>query len=314
MNANPLPGKSISGDALAQFARSGKLYAVLDACDAPSVLRKIQELPQDQVTCLYINQAEEDFSSFAPYLCRVDSALFAWAHEAAAQTGGGIFAISDAEQSVLHKHLRRFLLVTDPDGEEMYFRFYDPRVLPKFLAVCTLAERRDLFGPILAFGVINEGVITLLQEDAGPLPETAAPRPSRVGFFQVRPEHMKAFSQEGERAFEGRVVDHLRQFHSDCAAPFSDETLVVMTRTGIARARRYGLISEADLTAFVAIMFKTAPNFDRHPFIQDVLTDRKILPGDKINALVKRVPDFVWEEAARRYDITAWNMPSKETA
>jgi hypothetical protein len=38
-------------------------------------------------------------------------------------------------------------MVEDARGKEMYFRFYDPRVLRVFLPTCTAQEAQDFFGP-----------------------------------------------------------------------------------------------------------------------------------------------------------------------
>ncbi len=57
----------------------------------------------------------------------------------------GIFAVAPTNLEALRKHFRRFLKVEDPDGKEMLFRFYDPRVLPTFLttAVEAVDKLRD---------------------------------------------------------------------------------------------------------------------------------------------------------------------------
>jgi len=41
--------------------------------------------------------------------------------------------------------------VQDAKGKDMYFRFYDPRVLRVFLPTCTPEELSDFFGPIAGF-------------------------------------------------------------------------------------------------------------------------------------------------------------------
>jgi|SRR5579871_778576 len=312
MNPNSRPKQTLNQEELLQFARSERLYAVLDACDCPELLEKIPTLPEDQVSCLYSNQAEEDFSAFAPYLFEVDTVLLDWVYHIAAQKGGGVFVVSSANHDTLRKHLRRFLLVLAPNGEEMYFRYYDPRVLPQFLAVCTEPERRDLFGPVLAFGVITEGEILLLPEWPGPLPETTPPRIVRTGLFQTRPDHLRAFTDEGERAFEYRLAEHLRENHGNLVKAFPDNILIELVRRGIARGRCYKLLAEKDLTAFVAIMFEIAPNFDSHPHIHHVLTDRRLSSVAKMDVLFKRVPDAIWEEAKRSCDLMAWLEPGKE--
>src|SRR4029079_19236275 len=122
MNADPPPKKIVSRKELAGFAASGRLYAVLHACDSPGVLEKSADLPENVGSCLYSNEAEEDFSSFAPYLFSVAADPLDWAGQTAAQEGGGIFVLTGADHDTLPQHLRRFLLALAPNGEEMYFR------------------------------------------------------------------------------------------------------------------------------------------------------------------------------------------------
>ncbi len=47
--------------------------------------------------------------------------------------------------------------------EELYFRFYDPRVLRVFLPVCTHEEAAQLLGPLSCFLMENDKADTLLQ-------------------------------------------------------------------------------------------------------------------------------------------------------
>ncbi len=46
----------------------------------------------------------------------------------------------------LHKHFRKFLKVTTESQQELYFRFYDPRVLRVFLPTCDATQIREFFG------------------------------------------------------------------------------------------------------------------------------------------------------------------------
>ena len=48
----------------------------------------------------------------------------------------------------MYKHFRKFLIVQAEDGMELYFRFYDPRVLRIFLPTCTRNQLIEFFGPV----------------------------------------------------------------------------------------------------------------------------------------------------------------------
>ncbi|MEO6670262.1 MAG: DUF4123 domain-containing protein [Ferruginibacter sp.] len=48
-------------------------------------------------------------------------------------------------------HFRRFLIIKTDDKRELYFRFYDPRVLKIFLPTCDKNQILEFFGPVESF-------------------------------------------------------------------------------------------------------------------------------------------------------------------
>jgi hypothetical protein len=131
------------------------LFAVLDSCDEPQVLSKLEELGPEK-TCLYSGKAVVKYQGFAPYLVEVDDDLLAWIVSNLSERPWGIFMLTAATLAELRKHLRRFLLVKMPDDRTAYFRFYDPRVIPTFLESCDPPETAAFFGPINRFVVPDE--------------------------------------------------------------------------------------------------------------------------------------------------------------
>jgi len=136
-------------------ANPGTLYAVLDACDEPRVPEKVGELA-DRAVSLYRGSAERDYWALAPYLVVVDTELLDWIAEHLWGDPWGIFVITEADLPALRKHFRRFLIVLGPNGNQLYFRFYDPRVLGSFLEACTDEEAEQIFGAVMAFLVQAE--------------------------------------------------------------------------------------------------------------------------------------------------------------
>jgi hypothetical protein len=65
--------------------------------------------------------------------------------------------VTEAPFEELRKHLRRFLIVNGEDGEELYFRFYDPRVFRAFLPACVTEEKTSFFGPVTDFLAESQG-------------------------------------------------------------------------------------------------------------------------------------------------------------
>lgn len=137
---------------LERHAESGRLYAVLDACDAPAVPVLAEGLGPEHCLSLYRGDAEEKYWDIAPYLARVEPGpTFDWITQFSATEGWGILAVASCSFDQLRRHLRQFLKVRGPDGRQLYFRFYDPLVLAPFLATCTDEQLIQLFGPVESF-------------------------------------------------------------------------------------------------------------------------------------------------------------------
>ena len=143
---------SVTLDDLRQLAGEQRLYAVLDACDAPAILAKVHELGPLRALCLYRGEIAPEILEVAPYLVRVDAMLLQWLVGTVWSEPWGIFVVAKLEPEAVRKHLRKFLMVKDLDGDPMYFRYYDPRVLPPFLASCTREELDRMLGDMSAFG------------------------------------------------------------------------------------------------------------------------------------------------------------------
>lgn len=153
------------------------VYAVLDACDEPSVPPRMEELGERAVS-LYRGTADAEYSAIAPYLAALDRKLLNWILATVADKPWGFLMEAHVELHELRKHLRRFLTVEDPDGKQIYFRYYDPRVLPVFLHSCLPAEASTFYGPIKRFFVCDESGAwqALARNGAHPLPSRAARR------------------------------------------------------------------------------------------------------------------------------------------
>jgi hypothetical protein len=137
---------------LHQLASQHRLYAVLDACDAPAVPPKAKELGEENAVSLYRGEAEEEYWAIAPYLIRADSSALDWIANSLWEQPWGIFVVAEANLETLRTHFRKFLTVRLPDGEKVYFRFYDPRVIKQFLPTCNHAELAEFFGSVQKFG------------------------------------------------------------------------------------------------------------------------------------------------------------------
>jgi hypothetical protein len=128
------------------------LYAILDSARDPLVLAVLFQCDQEYQS-LYEGPEGEELSVVAPYLVRLpkDSPLLEVVARTSWGKSWGVFFTSDSPFAEVRKHLRYFLMVKLPEGKQVYFRFYDPRVLRVYLPTCTADEMRSFFGPIKCF-------------------------------------------------------------------------------------------------------------------------------------------------------------------
>lgn len=128
------------------------LYALLDAAREPSVLKVILESKEEHQS-LYEGPQGAQLAHFAPYLIRVpqESALLDTLVQQAWSKSWGVFVTCDMPLKELRTHFRHFLTVKLPDGSQVYFRYYDPRVLRLFLPTCFPEETTQFFGPVKHF-------------------------------------------------------------------------------------------------------------------------------------------------------------------
>ena len=103
--------------------------------------------------CLYSGPLAPALEMAAPYLVQLDhnSDETRRLIELSWGKSWGVFLRSDTNMTKLRRHLREFLIVRDPQGRRMAFRYYDPRVLRIYLPTCVSEELRTIFGPIECF-------------------------------------------------------------------------------------------------------------------------------------------------------------------
>jgi hypothetical protein len=148
------------------FGNASHVWAVLDADHCPQLLPMLQRTGAEHVCLLgpHISPAE---ARRAPHLVRVDVAgeladwlLSGWG------LALGIYALSRAPLRVLREHFRSFLVVEDPAGQPLFFRYYDPRVLGVYLPTLNAAEAATVFGPVQAYVIEEENTGAALRFSA----------------------------------------------------------------------------------------------------------------------------------------------------
>lgn len=144
-------------------------FLILDAARMESEMETARALNPDFVS-LYRGEPEETLASVAPYLFSFNNGteFENWYFANGWGDAWGVLVVANEEMRALHKHFRRFLMVKTEDGEELYFRFYDPRVLRIFLPTCDREQLKEFFGPVDYYLCEDEdpeyGIVFSLQD------------------------------------------------------------------------------------------------------------------------------------------------------
>jgi hypothetical protein len=137
------------------------LMALIDAIKDARVLELLRAAGEEYQS-LYTS---EQNAALAPYLvCLPPHSVLlkqmieqGWGHE------WGVYFTCSLSLSKLREYFRTFLMVTMPDGMELFSRFYDPGFFRSFLETCTAAEADKFFGPITSYFMEDERPEILLQ-------------------------------------------------------------------------------------------------------------------------------------------------------
>jgi hypothetical protein len=281
----------MSLEQLRKFAEGGYLYGILDACDAPAVPPKMEELGEQRAVSLFRGAAEEQYSAIAPYLVAVDPPMLDWIVETLWKDPWGIFVLAKADLDTLRQHFRRFLIVQLPDGEKWFFRYYDPRIFRVYLPNCNAGELRKFFGAARAFGFkdANESV-SLVQCALRPEhPDTVA---DPVLPWRIRPEHVAALNQAQFEDYRERSIKHLRESFPEVTAPATDDQLRQFVADGVRSAARFNIRREVDVTRFLHLLLAVTPQFEHDPkskWMLQYLNDASLDAEQRLDLITERL-------------------------
>ena len=129
----------------------------------------------------------------------------------------------------------------------------------------------------------------------------------------IRQEQIDTLVMEDEEKFVDFLVRHVKEENPNLKEKYDDAALKKMARGGIERAKSHDFSTAEDITAFVAIMFRVAPNFDGQPEIKAVLDDKNTPPEERIDKLwSSHTSEEDWEEAKNNYNENAWTFRNSE--
>lgn len=296
------------------FAKDGDptlaTYTILDGAACEDLLPMLEEHDPDHC-CLYAGDLDDDVEEVAPYLVRLeaDHPFTGWLLESIGHQPWGIFCKAPSTLRELRKHFRQFLIVKGPQGQLLYFRYFDPRVLASFSAVGSPANVSRVIGPI-AFVVFqncadagftlvirtpdkgcfisnyNPEYLTDIQKLSSPV----VLENGRSSDMIISREEMDAFDKIAARDFRMRANRHLSELFPYDKRVQKPEELEAFVERGVQAAAAKGIELEYDVTRYLELSLSIGQDFPALAWAVPIFEDTGLLPSQKM--------DQIWEIAS----------------
>ena len=154
-----------------RLAAENRLFAILDAINVPAIPQLADQYGFERALSLYVGMHAKEHWPVGPYLFKADVSLIDWLAANLKHHPWGIFAVPQSPELPLQKafaHFRKLVLIK-VGGEQVYLRFYDPRVLAQYVQRAPADKLAELFGPcrLLGGAAANPDELNWFWLDAG---------------------------------------------------------------------------------------------------------------------------------------------------
>lgn len=135
-------------------------FLLVDGARIGSLIGSIKQVYSSQGKSLYLGKSKDELEDVGPFLFQIKESdeLDFWFNKDGWGNSFGIYVNARVSFNELFNHCRKFLIVRTDDKNELYFRFYDPRVLRIFLPTCNSIQLKEFFGPIDFFILEDEDI------------------------------------------------------------------------------------------------------------------------------------------------------------
>jgi hypothetical protein len=263
-----------SAEQYRRLVREQGVYAIFDVAGDPGVAAKMQSLPQGQAVSLFAGSPFESYTAVAPYLARLDEPLGDWVYEELWKKPWGILVFSPTPLEQLFYHFRRFVQARLPDGAPSFLRFYDPRILPAFLA-SPEALHFGFWSGIKSFGW-SEGEAATFMQWPGGAPTATAPPQQEISLSQGL---MHAFEKVQLKDFLERCRAYI-ELAGGKLPEGNEAVLHSILRYGIS----VGIEQEIDALRFILLVLGWK-EMRSLPVVREILNYPEVKGSDKVDLL-----------------------------
>ncbi|PFH10926.1 uncharacterized protein DUF4123 [Collimonas sp. PA-H2] len=264
------------------------LYAIVDSAQDARLLDRLHKItPRAQSQCLLADAQGPELSKAAPHLVILppvaeDAEAWLLLFRSAASNPASLTIIASPQEfAPLHAHLVQFTEVVLPDGDEMYFAFWDPAVLG------TLVGQKDdhtlhVPGPVLSarqcsklLTKINawwywdrDGNLHQVREDV-PQPDTDQVR------LPLKPTQVQL-----DMLIEASVPDHLlgyiKETQPELLIDIPEGERYMRVEHYLLEARKLNLRGMQDITRYICAGLIYGSQLQQNSVIEELLEKVKV--------------------------------------
>lgn len=247
----------------AYTVREESLLICLDGARVQNLAIMLREMKIEHLP-LFRESPQENIIHVTPFIARFSPSdvFLHWMTLHPVVLESALFCTSTATLQDTFHHVRRFLLTKDDTGRQVYFRFWDPRVIEPFLKGATPEERRWFCGPIRSLFYFDkpkyegEGKMQFLTWRM--TPEQAAlplkPLPDVHHPFQFRPEHVRVFEHTVSSSYDQRLAQYLKEQYPDRLASAKPDEMQKLVTQARQEGPKLGLETGREITHFAELL------------------------------------------------------------
>ncbi|MDA7745998.1 DUF4123 domain-containing protein [Psychromonas sp.] len=306
------------------------VYGIFDGARNKSI-EKIIRLGTLKSYCLYEGKLSYQMSVAAPYIVKLERD-HPQTNELLSKGWGnswGVFAVTHPPATLINvrHNCRKIARVKSPEGKNLVFRYYDPRVLRIYLPTCNLEEAQKVFGPISEFIVegekpntlhrfkikdsgvedthnnapISEGLLTPTLNIAGIKKIT----PVKVGPLQITTKQYQAFEAVKFKQFVTDMEQHLiEHFKSKTTKLIQEKQLNDWVKRNIRQAQQFGFTTELDICRYLNVAIVQGESIKDAPWLQKIMAE-KLFSSTKATLIEEKSLELLnqeHEEAVKALD------------
>lgn len=147
-----------------------RLFCILDGASVPQLPMQLYKMQAANV-CLFKGDLEPDMLYVAPFVVHLpaNDKFTDWMLSESFGKHWGIFVHSRRSMQEMRRHFRSLVNVYDEEARSLIFRFYDPRVLNRFLPTCNNEQLKTFFGDVDTFFAEDGNKLSSFQLENGSL-------------------------------------------------------------------------------------------------------------------------------------------------